>query len=176
MDNLCGKKFFKIYEFEIKKYFWTKYQHIYTIMSQALTLFFCYWVLTFIVPSIFKMNGAHLVRKKIRTKPLVHNNILVVLNMWKEFERSLLNVKFWNWNFASNGARPPKKFNNLNYCDLVVIFQRYRGGCFHSNMNHTHPLRWLIILKYFQNILGIFCLKVEKHQIWFNKMWWYIIM
>jgi hypothetical protein len=34
----------------------------------------------------------------------------------------------------------------------------------------------LYILEYFQNILRFFCLKVEKNQIWLNKMLQYIIM
>jgi hypothetical protein len=40
----------------------------------------------------------------------------------------------------------------------------------------TCPLKWLLILKYFQSILEIFHLKVENIQIWLNKILQYIIM
>jgi hypothetical protein len=32
----------------------------------------------------------------------------------------------------------------------------------HANMNHGHFFSWLFILKYYSDILRVFCLKVEK--------------
>jgi len=48
-------------------------------------------------------------------------------------------------------------------------------GSKHDNKSQGCLLRWLLIPKYPQNILGMFCLKIEKKQIWLKKMLQYIV-
>jgi hypothetical protein len=81
MNNLCGKKFFKIHEFEIKRKYLKKIStYIYNNVT-SINFSFLLLTITIYCPFLKKMNVAHLVRKKERKKPLVHNNVLVVLNM-----------------------------------------------------------------------------------------------
>jgi hypothetical protein len=89
--------------------------------------------------SIFKRNGAHLVRKKTFEKKTrtIHFQGFNALNMQKHF---VFMSSFEHVNFAINGKYSKRIYDNPNYYASYVIFQTYKNTILRS----VHSLGWLL--------------------------------
>jgi hypothetical protein len=88
--------------------------------------------------SIFKRNGAHLVKKlRLKKTRIIHFQSLSSLNMQKHF---LFVLNFEHVNFAINGKYSQKNYGNPNYYASLAIFQTYKNAISKS----VYSLGWLL--------------------------------